>query len=402
MVDVVNGEVMHVARPGKMSACPVCRSEDLAAVTAPSELPALSCTLWPDRRTALSAPRGTMSLALCRTCGILVNVAFDPSILDYDAEYENSLHYSPLFREYAQQLAVDLVERHDLHQKVVLEIGCGKGDFLRMLVELGDNQGFGFDPAYEHDPGQPLDERLHFVKEYYSGPAHDVRPDLIIARQFLEHVDDPLLFLRSLREGIGDGANTALVLEVPNALDMLERMDVWDVIYEHPIYFTPQALENVLRSAGFEVDEIRPVYENLYLIAEATPGAADSEHTSVESELEQAATRFAEGYQERLDRWRSTLADIRGGDLRAVLWGAGARGDTFLNAVGASADIPLAIDINPRKWGKHMAGTGQLIAPPDALMDDPPDIVVIANEIYREEIEKRLADMGIVTEILVA
>jgi hypothetical protein len=96
------------------------------------------------------------------------------------------------------------------------------------------------------------------------------------------------------------------------------------------------------------------------------------------------------------------LSRINERGLRAVLWGAGARGDTFLNVLGATTEIPLVVDISPRKWGKFMAGTGQPIASPEVLIDDPPDVVVIANEIYREEIEKQLLDMGIEVEILVA
>ncbi len=366
-------------------------------------LPTQSCTLWPSRESALACPHGRISLALCEQCGLLVNVEFDPTKLDYDEEYENSLHYSRLFSEYAWHLAGDLVERYDLRRKAVLEVGCGKGDFLRLLVDLGNNRGFGFDPAYEPDPSQAPDERLHFVKEYYSESQKDVQPDLIIARQLLEHVDDPLAFLQGLRKTIGRNTGTVVVLEVPNALDMLERIDVWDVIYEHPIYFTPQALERVLRTAGFEVSEIRPAYEGLYLIAEAHPStAAVVDRPMIGGELEEAVDRFAKGYEDRLSRWRATLDDIRARGRRAVLWGAGARGDTFLNAVGAGAEIPIAVDVNPRKWGKHMAGTGQLIQPPETLAEDPPDIVVIANEIYREEISARLREMGIAAEILVA
>jgi len=393
----------EVIESRRVRSCPACRSKSLRVFTDTVTLPTQSCTLWPSRETAQACPKGEISLALCEQCGLLVNVAFDPAKLDYDEEYENSLHYSPLFREYAERFAGSLVERYDLRRKTVLEIGCGKGDFLRLLVNLGDNRGFGFDPAYEPDPDQQPDERLHFLKEYYSEAQDRVRPDLIIARQLLEHVDDPLAFLQGLRRTIGADTDVVVVLEVPNALDMLERIDVWDVIYEHPIYFTPQALDNVLRSAGFEVHEIRSVYEGLYLVAEAFP----SEHAEVDRppagpELEGAVARFAEGYRDRLDRWRATLDDIHASGRRAVLWGAGARGDTFLNAVGTPEAIPLAVDINPRKWGKYLAGTGQPIVSPEALVDDPPDVVVIANEVYREEIAARLVEMGIAADITVA
>ena len=49
-----------------------------------------------------------------------------------------------------------------------------------------------------------------------------------------------------------------------------------------------------------------------------------------------------------------------------------------------------------------MAGTGQQIRSPEELKTHPPDVVVIANEIYLEEIRGSLRDMGIEAEVLVA
>jgi len=366
-------------------------------------LPTQSCTLWPSRQAAVSCPRGEMSLALCEDCGLLLNTTFDANILTYDAEYENALHYSPLFRGYSTQLAVDLVERYDLRHKTVLEIGCGKGDFLKLLVDLGDNRGIGFDPAYERDPDEPTDDRITFAKDYYTHTSVDTEADLVIARQLLEHIEDPLEFLRGIRGTMADWEDAVLVVEVPNALDMLQRLDIWNVIYEHPIYFTPQALESALRSSGFAVHAVRPAFEDQYLVAEASV----DDHTIAAAEdlaidLQEVVERFATGYADRVKRWRARLDDIRELGQRAVLWGAGARGNTFLNVVETGSEISMAVDINPRKWGKHMAGTGQPIRNPEALRENPPDVVVIANEVYRDEISARLNEMGIAAEIVVA
>ena len=127
-----------------------------------------------------------------------------------------------------------------------------------------------------------------------------------------------------------------------------------------------------------------------------------SELPAVGHSLEGDVAGFAAAYAERLARWKRQLEDIRANGKRAVLWGAGARGDTFLNAIGIDEEIPMVVDLNPRKWGKHMAGTGQTICSPEDLEAQPPDVVVIANEIYLEEIRGSLRDMGIEAEVLVA
>lgn len=383
--------------------CPACGSTELSPFHSMHSIPALSCTIWDTVEEAKSCPQGDIDLSLCKTCGLLVNTSFEPKLLHYDEDYVASLHHSPLFGRYATDLATDLIDRYDLHEKLVLEIGCGKGEFLKMMVELGNNRGAGFDRSYEPPPGGETDERLTFVKEFYTEAHLDLKPDLVIARQLLEHVEQPFEFMSSLRRTLGDRRDTVVVFEVPNALDMLQRADLWDVIYEHPIYFTPQALERLMRSAGFDVLQVRPAYEGLFLIVEASPGdPPPSELPAVGHSLADDVASFAAAYTERQTRWKRQLHDIRSNGKRAVLWGAGARGDTFLNAIGINDEIPMVVDLNPRKWGKHMAGTGQAIFSPEDLKAQPPDVVVIANEIYLEEIRGSLRDMGIDAEVLVA
>ena len=81
--------------------------------------------LYSTRETALAAPKGDIGLTFCQDCGHLFNGTFDADKIDYNLEYENSLHYSARFQEYAEALAKDLVERHDLHEKTIIEIACG-------------------------------------------------------------------------------------------------------------------------------------------------------------------------------------------------------------------------------------------------------------------------------------
>ena len=402
-MDSTNADTAKQSDSSSNVHCPACGSGELVPFHRMQGIPALSCTIWDSAEAARSCPQGDIDLALCKTCALLLNTAFDPKLLHYDEAYEASLHHSPLFARYAQELATDLIERYDLHEKVVLEIGCGKGAFLKMLVEQGNNQGLGFDPSYDPGPGDVPDERITFVKEFYTEAHLDVAPDLVIARQLLEHVEEPLEFMRGLRRTLGDRHDTVVVFEVPNALDMLQRADLWDVIYEHPIYFTPLALERLLRSAGFDVHRVRPAFEGLFLIIEASPGKeAPGELERVGHLVEDEVAGFANAYTERLRKWQRHLNEIKTKGQRAVLWGAGARGDTFLNAMGIRDEIPMVVDLNPRKWGKHMAGTGQSIHSPEELKAQPPDVVVIANEIYLEEIRANLRAMGIEAEVLVA
>ena len=80
---------------------------------------------------AFEAAKGNVRLAFCRTCSHIFNSAFDADLVEYSHSYENSLHFSPTFQAYARTLANRLIQKYELYHKNVIEIGCGKGDFLK-------------------------------------------------------------------------------------------------------------------------------------------------------------------------------------------------------------------------------------------------------------------------------
>jgi hypothetical protein len=84
-----------------------------------------------------------------------------------------------------------------------------------------------------------------------------------------------------------------------------------------------------------------------------------------------------------------------------VLWGGGSKGVAFLTTLGLSLDdVAYAVDINPNKTGTYMAGTGQEIVAPDFLKSYRPDVVIIMNPVYLQEITQNLAGMGLTPEIM--
>jgi hypothetical protein len=111
-------------------------------------------------------------------------------------------------------------------------------------------------------------------------------------------------------------------------------------------------------------------------------------------------TQFARCTDEKRAYWSDQLRSIERGSV--ALWGAGAKGATFLNVVPDGDAVGLVIDVNPRKHGKFIPGTGQRIAAPDALRETQPKAVILTNAIYRNEVECALHALGTDAAILVA
>jgi len=227
--------------------------------------------LWDTREAAIGCDKGDIHLTACPGCDHVFNPAFDPARMEYTERYENSLFFSPQFQSYAGSLAESLVCRHDLHGKDIIEIGCGKGDFLKLICRLGGNRGVGFDPSYEPDlDREPLPD-LQFVRDFYGEQHAHYSADLICCRHVLEHIADPAPFLAGLRSAIGNRLGAKVFFEVPNGLYSFHDLGIWDIIYEHCSYFTERSLTTLFRNAGFRVLDTGLEYDNQFLWIEASP-----------------------------------------------------------------------------------------------------------------------------------
>jgi hypothetical protein len=229
---------------------------------------------------------------------------------------------------------------------------------------------------------------------------------MIYARHVLEHIERPADFVRVIREVIGEKERTLVFLEVPNMAYTLRELAIWDIIYEHCGYFTPQSLSCLLARAGFKVLETREVFEGQFLTAEAIPAVVSSDSGRArKDELQETAAQidsFADAFQEKVASWQRQLATWSEQGKRLVAWGAGSKGVTFLNILQAQEHVPYIVDINPRKLGMYVVGTGQEIVAPGFLRDYRPDVVILMNPVYREEIGRMLGDMGVTAEIVAA
>jgi C-methyltransferase C-terminal domain len=95
---------------------------------------------------------------------------------------------------------------------------------------------------------------------------------------------------------------------------------------------------------------------------------------------------FAEVECRRLSNW---AAEVRRLTARGpvALWGAGAKGVTFANLVDPECrHLACVVDVNPRKQGKFLPGTGHPIVPPERLLHEGVQSVLVLNPNYFDEI----------------
>jgi SAM-dependent methyltransferase len=387
--------------------CPACASADLIPCADLGQVPALCGVTWVEQAEAVSSPAGPMRLEYCPECAHVVNVAFRPELIEYDGSYDNNLHHSPTFRAFATELAQRLASTYQLAGRTVLELGCGKGDFLRELTRVGQCRAVGYDASYE-GPEQPT-ELLRFVRGFLpldgTHPA-DLRPDFLVTRHVLEHLEDPYGFLVGLRRLVGD-RQVYGYFEVPNASYDFATAG-WDCIYPHVCYFNAVSLSEMVSRAGFQVRAIGTTFSDIFLTVEVSANAVEPTGGVVRPDPEVARRQLAnlESFQDRyrstVAEWRAVIAEQAAAGANPVLWGAGARGVAFLSAVDPDRQLAAVVDVNPHKRGRYLPLTGHQVCAPADLVALKPGVVIITNPAYHAEISRQLSELGLSAEIKVA
>jgi hypothetical protein len=386
------------------SHCAACGSAALRSFYRVDSIPVHSCLLVPTREAALSFPRGNLELGFCEACGFVQNRRFDPGVQHYSPDYEETQIFSPRFQRFVAEICDDQDRKYKLAGKTALEIGCGKGEFLVALCERTGCSGIGIDPGYRPERTvSPAADRLTFIQDFYGPKYRHLQADYVCCRHTLEHIPDVLQFMKLVRESIGDRPHVVVFFELPDMERVLVERAFWDIYYEHCSYFTLGSLARLFRRTGFEVTELWKAYDGQYLMLEARPTDGPTE-ARLPEEDDLARTReqvaaFERSIAEQHAFLRGQVAGWRREGKKVAVWGSGSKAVSYLTTLGLRDEIAAVVDINPHKHGKFLAGTGHEIVGPDALATLRPDVVVVMNAIYTEEIRADLARRGLSPEI---
>jgi SAM-dependent methyltransferase len=372
--------------------CPICESDSTKIFLERNSVPVHQNALFIEQEKAVGMPRGDLRISACTDCGFVFNAAFLPEIMSYDQSYENTQNYSQVFDDYLNTTIDYLVNERGVKNKNIIEVGCGKGAFLKKLVEKGNNQGTGFDPSYV-GPLEDPSGKLTFVQKFYDDRYTDLKSDFVVCRHVIEHIEDPVSMLSSVRKAVQNSEDVLVCFETPDVEWILENKVVWDFFYEHCSYFSSHSIQVAFEKAGFHVETVKKIFGGQYLWVEARP-IPMKEKTAVTGmgiQTLAAAESFGQMNLDISGQWQKRLAEL-GKDGNVLLWGAGAKGVTFANLFDSQREfINCVVDINPNKQEKYLPGTGHPIISPAEISKrmDAPSIIVL-NPNYLTEIEEAL------------
>ena len=394
------------ASHGAIDTCPACYGGPLHIFHHQAGVPANSCILFKTEREATSCLTSEIRLGLCPDCGFIINTAFDQARTEYSGRYEETQAFSGTFNKFHAAIAQRLIDRHGLHQKDVLEIGCGKGEFLMLLAELGDNRCVGIDPGVHIERIKELKRgSVECIADFYSEKYSSHNVDFLVCKMTLEHISDPERFVSTISRGLRGQKDAVVFFQIPESLRILRECAFEDIYHEHCAYFTPGSLARLFRRCGFDVLRLDVEYADQYLTIEARlkrPDGRSEPASEAENDLAEIVD-LVSSFPERLARkqahWRGVLQDAAERGAKVALWGSGSKAVSFLHAIDVAKAVRYVTDVNPYRHNHYMPLSGQRIVAPAELADIKPDLVIAMNAIYEKEIRSALDGLGLAPEL---
>ena len=386
----------------KVNACPSCGRSNTHKFYECKNVPVNSVLLMRSRQEALDFKKSDIVLVFCKECGFVFNEVFDPNLLEYSSRYESTQSFSPTFTDFHKSLAMHLIDRYDLHGKNIIEIGCGEGEFLSLLCKEGSNHAVGFDPSCKASDNKI--KGIEFVKDKYSLKYADYPADFICCKMTLEHIQEVSSFIKTIRTAIEKKPDTVLFFQVPNASRILQEKAFWDIYYEHCSYFSMYSLGDLFKRHGFYIIDMWKGYSNQYIMIEVSLKKGEKRLPVLRNEslenLKASVSKFSSEWHDKISYWKQALEKLKKQKKRAVIWGGGSKGVSFLTTLDVKDEISYVVDINPKKHKMYMPLTGHEIIGPDFLKRYRPDTVIVANPVYLSEIASRIKNMKLSSDIL--
>lgn len=283
--------------------------------------------------------------------------------------------YSPFLRQYQKNLAKEFINRFGLKGKLIVEVGCGDGNFAVSFANAGAKV-IGIEPSavaaklarkqHIKTIQKYVDDKLEMKEKFHA----------FSACQVFEHIQEPNKLLTNIKRLLLP--ESYALIEVPSLSKTISNLRFYDFFPDHSAYFSTTSLSYLLERNGFEIIDIHYSANDEYLVAFAklVPGI----HTSKDNIQKEFSV-----YKGTFTKFFDNLSG-----KRIALWGAGAKGVTLLSLLELkNSNIAFCVDSDVNKQGRFLPG-GIEIVNPQTLKKEKVDIVVITAMMYRDEIIKQL------------
>lgn len=329
-----------------------------------------------DRETLI-----TLNLCQCSGCGL---VQFNNEPVDYYRDSTRAGERSDALIRLRRKQYRHLVETYHLQGKKILEIGAGKGGFLKTLKEMSEYnvQEYGIENNAEFVKTAREMYGVNVVQGFIDNEdmyIEDAPFDAFMSFAYPARLIDPNTMLRCVYNNLtSDGIGLVMV---PSLEHLCKPGGYFDIVSDHIAYYSYNTLRFLMEHNGFlvlEEGEVAGIY--LYVYVKKRPVFS--------AEQEFRDTRLAT--QELQFFLRSNIHEGR----KIAVWCAGHYAFTVLACAGVTDEISYIVDNAKFKQGYYSPVTHIPIVGKEHIKNEPVDIVMILGSMYVDEIVEEIREIS--------
>ena len=336
--------------------------------------------------------RPPLRVCVCSDC-LLVQAIDTVPADEIFSDYAYFSSYSDSWVEHARRYADVAIERFRLGPKsLVVEIASNDGYLLQHFQARGIPV-LGVEPAANVARAALAKGIATEVAFFGTATARRLaaqgwRPDLMPANNVLGHVPDICDVLAGFAILLKpDGVAT---FEFPHVLNFIRDVQFDTIYHEHFSYLSLLSVERILAATGLKAIDVEEMsthggslrlyaakQESAHVPTPRLDGVRARERSAGLDRIE-AYGGFAARVEAIKTEFNNFVARAKADGKVIAAYGAAAKGNTFLNYCGVTAnDIICVFDRSAAKQGKLLPGSHIPIVAPECLGDVKPDYLVI-------------------------
>lgn len=268
-----------------------------------------------------------------------------------------------------------------------LEIGAGHGELVQNYLDIQPNTIW---TIIEPNPKIESSKQIKVVKGLFTSDYQiDSSIDAIVHSHVLEHIYEPLEFMRDIATAVDIG--TWQIFSIPNLEEMLKRKYTNCINFEHTTYLTEPFVDYLLNKFGFEVQSKKYFLDD-HSIFYAAKKVSGLRELSLPNEYDINKKVYNEYLNFHRDLVRDLNQKMEEFSGKVYLFG-GHVFSQYLLGFGLNAEnIECILDNDTNKNGKRLYGSNLIVRLPKVLASESNSAVILRAGVYNLEIKQDIFD----------